>query len=170
MTKLFFKSQEYYDLINKILDQQYQDQDVSYSKESTFPPENSWIPASLEESKKNKITDKNGMIDLTDVKSNMIKNFIIKYNMIKIGNFLIKKIKQTSDSSDICIYEEKKYTQNGINYKMMCKLDLIKDIRFAKCEWKSHFNLLKHGRNIDQNIMINIIRWLQILHKLTIFT
>lgn len=171
MSKLSFTSQEYYDLIKNLVDQQYQDS--SYSENDNVIPEEAWIPA--ESQKKNK--PRNEVVNLTNTKSDKIRDLIGKSDAIKVGEFLIKIIainyckQNTFDFKiDICIYEEKEYAQNGTPCKILHKLDSTKDIRFSQCKWNLHFNQFKCGKSITQDVMVNIIRWLQALHKLTAFT
>lgn len=160
-----FTSQEYYNLIKELVDQQYTDDSDDLYQEA-------WIPAESAIKEKLKLKD-NGIIDLTNTKKDKIKDFITKSNTIKIGNFLIKIIKSELLKSDlimdICIYEEKIRTQPGQPCKMLYKLDSIRDSRFSKCDWNSYFNDFRYGKSIPLNIFLEIVRWLQAIGKLTSF-
>jgi|SRR6185436_10169923 len=164
-----FTTEEYYNLIKSLVDQQYHDT----SSDDVY--QETWIPAESEIKQKIKSKDK-GMVDLTDVKKDKIKDFILKSNTIKVGDFLIKITKSDytkSDMSDLkmnmCIYEEKTHTQAGGNCKMLYKLDSTKDSRFSKCNWNSYFNQFKYGNSITIDVLIDIVRWLQAIRKLTAF-
>lgn len=172
MMKPSLTSKEFFDLVNRLVDQQY-DSDTE-NDEPSF--EDAWMPAEPEAKQKLKLKESNGVIDLTNVKKDKIKDLIAKSNSIKVGDFLIKITKseyyETNMSDlkvDMCIYEEKHRTETGRPCKLLFKLDSIKDTKFSQCSWNSYFNQFKHGKNIPLNTIIDIIRWLQAVKKLTAF-
>jgi len=172
-------TQEYYDLIKKLIEQQYTDEsetdyNTSYS--------DGWITAEPEIKQKMKLLADEGTVDLTDIKSNKIKELIIQTKRkniksgIKIGDFLIKITRSeyyNPDMSDlivdICIYEEQHKTKSGAPAKLLFKIDTVKDSRFAQCSWNNYFNQFKVAKNVPINILVNIVRWLQAIRKLTAF-
>lgn len=162
---------EYFELLEKLVNQQYDDEE-----DSTQSNTGAWIPAEPEIKRKLKLKENNGITDITNVKKDKIKDFIIKSNGFKVGDFLVKFIKseyQKSDMSDliadIYIYEEKHKTQSGQPCKLLVKLDTFKDARFSKCAWNIYFNKFKIGKNVPLNNIIEIARWLQAVRKLTAF-
>jgi hypothetical protein len=172
-------TQEYYDLIKKLIEQQYTDDS---EPESTTSYSDGWIPASPEIKQKMKLLADEGTVDLTNVKSNKIKELIIQSKNksvksgIKIGDFLIKITRSecyNPDMSDlivdICVYEEQHKTKSGAPAKLLFKIDTIKDSRFTQCSWNSYFNQFKSAKNVPINILVEIVRWLRAVKKLTAF-
>lgn len=172
MSRLSFNSKEYFKLIQQLLDQQYHDEETS----SEDINDSAWIP-SEPEAKQKLLLKEGSNLDLTTTKKDKIKDLIIDHkkssytSSIKVGDFLIKI--NTFDQAQIekfnvCIYEEKHRTQTGQPCKMLYKVDVLKDARFSQCSWTSDFTTWKNGK-ITVDVMIDIVRWLQAIRKLTAF-
>lgn len=117
-------------------------------------------------------------LDLTNCVQNEILSNLesnTKFDsLIKVGNFILQ-IKNLNYYNhimptvvDVELFEEIFRTPTGQNCKLQMKLDLVKDQRFNFCDWKQYFNSNK-ASNINYEIILKIIRQLQILTKLSSF-
>lgn len=148
--------QEYFELIQKIEDQ----------RNETVKDGNDLLEKLKENSKNNK-----GICNLTDVKKSEFYDNIIKYSGVKIGNFLIK-IKNTVSTNKnleliISIFEEKKFTPSGVPAKMHYAINFTKDSRFFKSPLPPNF---KNGNKLTIEAVVDLIRWVQAIHRMNAFT
>lgn len=165
-----FNDKDYLELIKSLSDHQYDDDEsVSYD-------EMEWIP-SEPEIKEKLIKHNNGIIDLTNIKSNLIKDEILKCTNIKVGKFKIKikhysavpSQKGSQMSLSLKLFEEKTQTPNGMPCKMDYSFAPYKDTRFDNRPWLKYFNQSSSAFNIPIETVVEIIRWLQALNKMGCF-
>lgn len=164
-----FDKDEFLELINKLLKDQYGTMDEEQI------PDNAWLPS--ESPFKQKLISPNysTVIDLTDCKSSELYNTISsKLSNIKVGNFIIRISKchyhiNKLEGINLYLHEEKKTTHLGKMSKITSKIDIHNDIRFNKCIWISYFNSSRLGESIPLNTLVDIVRWLQGLNRLSAF-
>jgi len=156
--------EEYMKLIEKYLAEQYEceDEDIEINHEAEH-----WIPSEPEK----KVLDYNlaGCTDLTFLKGAAFKKKMEKLTNFKIGTFIIKILSVSKDgkTTDICIYEEKKTS------KILNKVQVGLDSRFSGKEWCSYFDNHNHtysGKMVPIEILPDIARWLQAIHRVAAFT
>jgi hypothetical protein len=118
------------------------------------------------------IDSKSETIDLAEVKKDNIKQYLLKSNTFVVYNYLIKIGRNLSnDKITIEIYEEKFRTPSGAPCQMAYKVNLRKDSRFANCPWLNKLDFTGYRlQNTDQDTFIEVVKWLQIVKKLSVFT
>lgn len=174
--------EEYLQLIERLLNQQYNDTDLdNYELENETMMPSEWAsskPSFKMERVKELSIDNNGITDLTNIKKDKIAEYLRKCRNIQVGKFLIKISKYRGDigpagesavSMDIFIHEEILKTHLGRQSTMVTKIDVTKDSRFYNRQWLKYFTPFKVGNNIPIDVMIDIIRYLQVTHKLKSF-
>lgn len=165
--------EEYLQLINKLLEEDLFDEEENFLD----PSAGHWIPA--ESTLKNKIPTKiqNGIINLTNIKKDKIKQHIFNSDTFIVDNYIIKiewlscDINYNNRKINILIFEEKFKTPSGAPCRMTYKVNLRKDARFTNCPWLNKLTPSGHilaNTNIDS--FTEVIRWLQIAKKLNAFT
>jgi hypothetical protein len=161
-------------------DSDYQeDDDVSVPDESWI-----WGESPLKEKM---LGPRNGAIDVTKYKKESIKEALYKSTNLQVGDFTLKieryngrpgrfesiKPIQIDLSMNIAIWERKYKTPTGNPCKMDYRLDLHKDNRFVNKPWLTFFanSGLGTGKAVDVPVdtVVDIIRWLQALKRLTAF-
>lgn len=163
-----FSDHEYLELLQKLANQQYDD---NYEEEqdlfSDAPEE--WTYE--EQPRKPQYNPSYECIDLSSAKLEVIKNKLQTSGNIKVGQFIIKIIKydiaNTNDIKlDINILEEKQRIFNGNPGKIAEKINLSKDTRFNNQEWIKYFNnSIKSGIKIPIETVANIIKYMQFVYK-----
>lgn len=117
-------------------------------------------------------------INLTDSKTSEIKEVIKHHQMGKqyiIGNFLItmkcyrQNNKEESISVDLILWEKRPIIWNGRSCNIDYKLNLGKDFRFSGRTWVSQFNDCGMGEKISFSTMVEIVRWMQAITKMSAF-
>jgi len=165
--------EEYLRLLQEYVDQQYDDAIDDYNIE-----EMEWIPSEPEIKKKVIQANTNGTIDLTDVKSDKIKDELFKCTNLRVGNFKIRINRYhglpSNDGSQIVmnleVWEEKKHTPNGHPCKIDFPLIFHKDNRFAGRAWVAkYFDKKSTAYNVPVETVVDIIRWMQACQKLSAF-
>lgn len=155
-----FTKEEYIQLLEELVKQQYNSEEVENTEEIA------WAPAEPESKKK--ILTNPGSIDLSLTKKDKLKELILNNKNIIIGSFRVR-ISRTplTNSQDLLfsvnVYEENKST------KIMHKINVLTDNRFENREWKKYFNSFKSGSGIPEDILVDIIRWLQAIYRLAAF-
>lgn len=157
-----FNQQEYLALVQQLTDLQYQDDEPEAIATE-------WIPSTSPLKEKVLGSISNKIIDLTDIKSVDIKNLISQSTRFKIGLYTLQiKINASSKSGSISIWEEKSKTPNGMPCKVDYPLAIKRDTRFANCQWSKHFG--GHcAYNVPVDVIVEIIRWLQVSLKISAF-
>ena len=163
-------SKEFRDLLKKLVDQQYNDFEEIDEFDDLYQ---GWIPAEPEIKAKIKPIP-GGLIDLTSIKKDKMKDLIKMAGSIRIYDFYIKMSEIEyieKDRSDLtaCLsfYEEKHKTPNGMPCKMQYALNLRKDARFSQCPWRANARSSLSDVSIDQ--IVDIVRWFQVISKLSSF-
>jgi hypothetical protein len=176
-------NQEYLELCQKLVDQQYDDAVDNYD---AFKME--WISAEPEA--KEKIINYNDrcIFDLTTVHSSKIKEQLLLNNNFRVGKFKIRifryqqrhqilpkkgltvsNILNDKIFNAIEIWEERNRTPNGIPCKIDYPMIFDEDDRFTGCEWVGYFGDGNEGRSIPINTVVEIVRWLRCVMKLSAF-
>lgn len=164
-----FNSKDYLELCQRLIDQQYDDED-----EESIQTE--WIPSEPEIQQKLIQSDRSGRIDLTNVKSYKIKEELFKHANLKVGDFTIRISRHNNTHIEtglvitctVQVLEERHKTPNG----MPCKIDypmlFDKDTRFTGRPWLKYFRG-NMAFDVPIDVVIDIIRWMQAVEKLTVF-
>lgn len=177
-------NEEYLALCQKLVDQQYDNAIDDYDVEKM-----EWIPAEPE-IKHHIQQNVNGMIDLTHVKSSEIQKQIQLCTNFKVGKFKFRLNRYfdflrngTSTMSvqppkngekytmkfSMEVWEEKDRTPNGMPCKIDFPIALAKDNRFTGRPWLKHFTGNGSGRDLTIETVVEIVRWMQAVKKLTAF-
>ncbi|CAB4196587.1 hypothetical protein UFOVP1290_107 [uncultured Caudovirales phage] len=159
--------EEYLRLINELLEE-----DVDEEENFIDPSANHWIPSESPLKDKIPIKIQSGIIDLTKIKKDKIKQYLFNSDTFTVDNYIIKIIRNLSNSKiSIKIFEEKFRTPSGAPCRMTYKVNLRKDSRFTNCPWINKLDYYGHMlQNTDQDIFVEVIKWLQIAKKLSSFT
>lgn len=164
-------------IFNIMTEQEYIDLILKYSKDDL---DEEPIVDSINYSRpQNNVVRNSGVVDLTKTNKDKIIQAIIKSSNIRIYEFLIKidsrilidvATKKSTNIYDIVIYEENGKNHFGMPNKLLSKVNPTSDKRFEDREWTKHFNNgIKKGMNIDLETMYDIIKWLQMIKKLSAF-
>lgn len=167
-----FTDQEYLALIQQLVDQQYDDAIDDYDIAKM-----EWAPAEPEIKKKLEQPNYAGMIDLTTVKSGKIKEEIMKCANIKVGAFkivvgrhnLVPSQQGGKIAFDLEVREEKSKTPSGMPCRVDYRVDLSKDSRFRGRPWLKYFMGNGVATNVPVDTVVDIVRWMQAIKKLTAF-
>jgi len=170
-----FKSltdQEYLDLIQKLVDHQYDDAIDDYDIDKM-----EWIPAEAEIKAKIPKLNNRGMIDLTHVKSSKLKEEILKCGNLRVGSFKVVLTHYhgvpSQSGAQLCVdlevREEKTKTPSGQECRVDYRADLLKDSRFKGRPWLKYFSNGSCGSNIPIDTVVEIVRWMQAVKKLSAF-
>lgn len=163
--------QEYMELCQKLVDQQYSDAVDDYDIEKM-----EWIPAESEAKEKMLKVNHSGMIDLTHVKSSKIKEEIFKCGNLKVGDFKIiishYSGVPSQEGAKLCcnlrVMGHQSQTMNGMPCNMDSTVNLSKDSRFKGRPWLKYFNG-SYADNVPIDTVVEIIRWMQAVKKMTAF-
>jgi hypothetical protein len=166
------KDIDYLDLIQKLVDQQYDDAIDDYDISRM-----EWIPSEPEIKKKIHQASSSGMIDLTNVKSNKIKDELLKCTNLRVGPFKVRIKRYNSVPSqkgaqmtvDIEVWEERTKTPSGNPCRIDYPMIFSNDSRFSNRPWLKYFDRGNFGTNVPIDIAVEIMRWMQGIHKLTAF-
>lgn len=167
-----FTDQEYLELIQKLVDNQYDEAIEDYDIEKM-----EWAPAEAEIKAKIPKLNNRGMIDLTNVKSSKLKEEILKCGNLRIGSFKVVLTHYhevpTHAGAQFCvdleIREEKLKTPNGQDCRIDYRADLLTDSRFKNRPWLKYFTSGSCGYNIPIDTVVEIVRWMQAIKRLTAF-
>lgn len=158
--------QEYLDMCQKLLDAQYNEDDSDNSLKDT-----AWIPAEPEAKLKMRAPLTSNIIDLTNMKKDKITEYLCKGSLFKIHNFTIKTrdFDEENNLFHITLYEDRIKTPSGQPCKMTYPLDVGRDTRFTGRLWLNYFFGSGWGKKIPLETMVEIVRFLQIIKKLSAF-
>lgn len=166
-----FSKEEYFDLVSKLTDEQYDTLD-------DFPNEINLISSEPPPKPKKELTIPNGIVDLTTVKKDQIKDLIFKSNTIKVYDFTIRITLFHGESSpstgseltvDVHLYHNiYKTPLSGKPCSMTIPFNINKDGRFKGRPWLTYFQG-PNGRNIPIDVLVEIVRWIQVVKKLPAF-
>lgn len=167
-----FTNNDYLDLLQKLVDEQYDDVIDDYDAQNM-----AWIPAEPEIKEKIKDVNHKGIIDLTHVKSDKIKEEIHKCGNVRVGSFkiIIRRYNGVPSQQgaqlccDLKIVGHRSKTMNGMPCNMDYDVDVTTDSRFTGQPWLSYFKVRGYANNVPIDTVVNIVRWLQGIHKLAAF-
>lgn len=162
----FLSEEEYLKLIVQLVEQQYNEPSLDGEVYEAWSTAESDIKKKIKSS-----NDK--IIDASLYKKDKILESLYLCQPIKIGRFVIKISKYEDNKEktkmNIYIYEDKYYTYLGKTNEMLGKIDVLKDRRFVGSNWVSYFNQFKLGVNIPIEVVVDIVKWLQVIDKLVAF-
>jgi len=126
---------------------------------------------------KNKIKRNNSVIDITLVKKDDLKSYLLKNKRFIMGKFTIELDKYIEeDKYRISLWEKRVITNTGQPCNIDCRINLKKDERFNQCDWIKYFcnkPIARISDNWSQAITIDevtkIVRYLQVVGKLPLF-
>jgi hypothetical protein len=165
-----FTDQEYLQLIQEIVDKQYDDAIDDYDIEKM-----EWIPAEPEIKKKLESLNHHGMIDLTNVKSSKLKEEIKKCANLRVGAFKVMLTHVHPNpikgdvGYDLNIKEERTKTPSGMPCRVDYRMDILKDSRFKGRPWLKYFKGEGYACNVPIDTVVEMVRWMQAIKKLTAF-
>lgn len=164
-------------IFNIMTEQEYMDLILKYSSDE--PDDDPTLEDVIYNRPQNNVVRNAGVIDLTKGNKDKIIQAIIKSNNIRVYEFLIKidarimidvNTKKSSNIYDIVIYEENGKNHFGMPNKLLSKVNPTSDKRFEDRVWTKYFNNgIKKGMSIDLETMYDIIKWLQMIKKLSAF-
>jgi hypothetical protein len=163
---------DYLKLIQEYTDQQYGDALDDYNI-----AEMEWIPAEPEIKQKLTQPINNATVDLLNVPSDKIKEEMVKGNYLIVGKFKIKVNRYqgtpTKDGTQLTmsikVWEMMTHTPNGHPCKIDFPMHFHKDNRFNTRPWIQHFNADGEAWAVPVDTMVEIIRWMQAVKKLSAF-
>jgi hypothetical protein len=167
-----FTNKEYLDLLQRLVEQQYSDAVDDYDVESM-----EWIPSEPEIKQKIHQASSSGMIDLTNVKSSKIKEELLKCTNLRVGAFKIRikryngvpSQKGAQMTVDMEIWETRTRTPAGNPCNIDYPMKFAKDSRFSNRPWLKYFDQGNFAINVPIDTAVEIVRWMQGIHKLTAF-
>jgi len=171
-------NQEYLELCQKLVDQQYDAVDIDNYNKGINKME--WIPAEPESKKR--VRQDTGIIDLTTIHSSKIKEQLLLKTNFRIGKFKIKINRYINnhylipkesptiiENNIVTIWEQRNRTPNGIPCNIDCALYLNTDDRFTGRPWLTHFKYKNISDNMSIDTIVEMVRWLRCVEKLSAF-
>lgn len=157
--------EEYIAMVAKLVDQQYGrelDNDDDEPHHLSGSPE---IPTR---------PNPNSIINITDHKRNDIPIELLRACNFKIGNFLIKiHHNMTNEDGYACysfkLFEESPYTYLNRPSIKTTKITPCNDSRFDGRSWLSYFGQRSFAEQMIVSELLDMIRWLQAIGKMTAF-
>lgn len=181
MSSIDLTEEEYLRLVRRFTGEQYDQLDDYESDDSFDPFAKSDLELLTEQAaarKERMFQSMNqGTIDLTKVKRDKLLSSLFKHNNIKVYDFTIRIIKYHGEPNktganlnvDITLYHERTKTQlSGAPCRMIETFNIEKDSRFSACSWLKQFSGC-HGKNLTPDILVDVIRWMQVAKKLPAF-
>jgi len=166
--------EDYIKFLEELTDHQYGDDDDTY-----YIPEDAWIPAESPAKEKMKISNHLGVIDVLKYKKNKIQEALYKCMNIKIGSYLVRIVEYHGTtfkngtganlSMDIEVWETVYKTPSGNPCKMEYNKNFHKDNRFTGKPWLSYFSNSGKAHNIPVETVVDVIRWLQAIQRISAF-
>ncbi len=172
--------EEYLRLIEQFADEQYGGDNDLVDNYAIL--EQSWIPA--ESSVKEKMmralnANRGGSVDLTNVRKEKIREALPKCHNVKVGDFLIviedcdaepdATGKPINMCMDLAVWEERHKTPSGAPCRINYKLNFHKDDRFDNRPWLRLFNQAGMARQVPLDTVVDIIKWMQAIKKMSAF-
>lgn len=124
------------------------------------------------------LSKKTRSIDVTNMKKNEIMSYINTRSEFTIGNFIVHVDEgDKEDHVNIHILENQYKTASGFPCNMLVKKDIVADKRFSSCPWLPYFyHNSKYGSvprktayDVPIDEIINIIKWIKAINKMTAF-
>lgn len=171
--------EDYLKLLEELVDQQYSGLDDDEIPTTTSIQEVDWESRVSEIKERMIHPNYHGVVDASDIKSDKLPGLLEKYMNIRVGNFLIKinayqgqphNLSVNSDlKMSIGIWTKIFKTASGNPCNLDSKLQIHKDTRFKGREWVKLFNTEGTASKVPAKTVVEIIRWLQAINKLTAF-
>lgn len=171
--------EEFAKLIKEIVEEEEQDLKYSdeYFEKSASTPSVYEILEKMGKSTKKvvQLSNKSGSIDVTNMKKEEISRYLNTRNEFKVGDFIIHVDNGSKENHiNIHILETQRKTASGFPCNMLVKKDVIHDKRFASCPWLSYFYgnygvTRKTAYDIPVEELMNIIKWVKAINKMTAF-
>lgn len=153
-----FTKEEYIQLLEELVKQQYN------LEEAETPEEIVWMPSEPEVKKELNP----GLVDLSSTKKDKLKELILNNRNFTIGPFKVRVNRTPLTNSQDFLFSISVYEENK-DKRTMHKVDILADSRFENREWKKYFSTFKSGNGIPEDVLVDIIKWLQAIHKLAAF-
>lgn len=161
--------EDYLKLLQDLANEQYDSED-----KPEVIPDDTWIPADPPAKERMKNISFSGVVDATNLRKDQVKSALARASNIKVGAFLIR-------INDYCgkdplqkgilsfeIYERRTRTPTGNPCNMDYPADLSADDRFHGRPWLSYFSGAS-ARDVPIDTIIDIVRWMQAVKKLSAF-
>lgn len=162
---------DYLKYLQYLTTQQY---DYSEEPEADTTPDNAWIWAEPPAKEKMKNIVFNGMVDAINLRKEQIKGALGQARNIQVGEFTIRmssyygKEPLKEGNLSFTVFKKQYKTATGQPCNMDMKYDLAKDNRFTGRPWLSYFQGCM-GRDVPIDTMVEIVRWMQALKRMTAF-
>ena len=170
-----FTEQEFIDLVNYLNDRRYDYEEEEMAYDYGVYED---IDPVITIKKKSLIVQNNTWIDLTNANREKIRDSLFKFMGLKIGNYTIRIRNyngKTCSEEDIAlgmsitVYHDVFMTPLGCPCNMTLPLNVCKDKKFAELSWIGYFSDGGHGTEIPVETMVEIIRYFQVIDKLSSF-
>lgn len=169
-----FSKEDYLKMLEAMANQQYDEPEESVVNDV---PDNAWIWGSSPLKEKLMFAKLHSTTDATNLHRDQIKKAVQNTRNIQVGHFSIKikgyyqSEKLGNDFMHIDVYERRSKTASGMPCNMDYKAELVDDKRFANRPWLTYFSKDSPGtaKNVPIDTVVDIIKWLQALKKLTVF-
>jgi hypothetical protein len=169
-----FTKDEFQRLVEELTAQQYGDEIDAPEEEEIV-----WMPADPPAKDKIKLPSNSGVMDLTKVKKDQIKDALYKCTSLKVGNFTIKITKYHGypDKNgkgqdlkmDLSFWHEVYKTPSGAPCKMTYRFEIGKDSRFAGRPWLLYQFGTSGMKDVPADVVVEVIRWFQGVTRMTAF-
>lgn len=169
-----FTNDEFLRLVEELTEKQYSDE----VEEPEY--EYSWVPSEPHvKDRLKKVPISSGILDLSKVKKEAIKDMLYKSTLFKIGIFTIRITKYHSYPTkleinqglkiDLAFLHDVNKTSSGAPCKMQYKFEIGKDSRFSNRPWLVYLTDSSSLKNVPIEDAVEIIRWFQGLQRMTAF-
>lgn len=165
--------EDYLKLLEEIADEQYDESDDVPSIS-----DDSWIWSEPPIKEKIKFQNLHGIVDVTKYRKDKIQEALYKCMNIQVGTFLIKidtyhgypdkKGKGVDLTMDIETWEKRFKTPSGNPCNMDFRVDLSTDNRFTGRPWLTFFSG-SSARKVPVDTVVEIVRWMQAIKRMTAF-
>lgn len=166
--------EEYLKLLEEISNHQYDDEEDDVPNVE----DDSWIWAESPAKDRMMRLNHHGVIDVTKFRKEKIRDALYKCTNIQVGSFMIristyhgypdKLGKGTDLTMDIETWEKRYKTPSGNPCNMDFRVDLSDDNRFTGRPWLLLFKG-SSARKIPVETVVEIIRWMQAIKRMTAF-
>jgi hypothetical protein len=170
--------EDYLKLLEDLANDQY---GYDEQPEDTHVPDEAWIPSESVAKEMIRMKNLHGKIDVTKFRKDKIQDALYKCMNIQVGDFLIKiesyhghpdKFgKGVNLTMDIEVWEKRYQTPTGRPCNMDFRIDWSRDNRFFGRKWLDYFGggTNSSGINVPVETVVEIVRWMQALKRMTAF-
>jgi hypothetical protein len=132
-----------------------------------------WVPAEpIVKKKVGPVSNLLSSVDATNLKKDAIERIIRRTKQINVGKFLVlikDHFEGKDESFNVIIYETKNKTPTGLSCNIQVKVNMSKDSRFSDRKWKNNFKNGIFGQKLSPEALVDVLKWLQAVTKLTCF-